>query len=186
MSTVTTIAGQLDAKGLKVAIVATRFNDFIVDRLVGGAQDYLERHGLDTANITLVRIPGVADAYVFGLPDARWGRRPAAGVELTPDAPLISTRTLREARSQRLSKLYVPEQISIVDELPRSGIGKIDRAACEALAIPHPTSPVSPVVTISLGVASCIPSAESSAEFLVAQADAALYRAKKAGRNRVC
>ena len=58
MSTVTTIAGQLDAKGLKIAIVATRFNDFIVDRLVGGAQDYLERHGLDTANITLVRIPG--------------------------------------------------------------------------------------------------------------------------------
>ena len=58
MSTMTTIAGQLDAKGLKVAIVATRFNDFIVDRLVGGAQDYLERHGLDAANITLVRIPG--------------------------------------------------------------------------------------------------------------------------------
>ena len=58
MSTVTTIAGQLDAKGLKIAIVATRFNDFIVDRLVGGAQDYLERHGHDTANITLVRIPG--------------------------------------------------------------------------------------------------------------------------------
>jgi diguanylate cyclase (GGDEF)-like protein len=60
------------------------------------------------------------------------------------------------------------------------------RTACEALAKPHPTSLVSPVVTISLGVASCIPSADSSAEFLVAQADAALYRAKKAGRNRVC
>jgi diguanylate cyclase (GGDEF)-like protein len=60
------------------------------------------------------------------------------------------------------------------------------RVACEALAMPHPTSPVSPVVTISLGVASCIPSAQSSAELLVAKADAALYRAKKAGRNRVC
>lgn len=58
MSTVTTIAGQLDAKGLKVAIVATRFNDFIVDRLVGGALDYLERHGLEASGITLVRIPG--------------------------------------------------------------------------------------------------------------------------------
>ena len=58
MNAVKTIAGQLDAKGLKVAIVATRFNDFIVDRLVGGAQDYLERHGLDPADITLVRIPG--------------------------------------------------------------------------------------------------------------------------------
>ena len=58
MSTMTTIAGQLDAKGLKVAIVSTRFNDFIVDRLVGGALDYLERHGLASENITLVRIPG--------------------------------------------------------------------------------------------------------------------------------
>mgnify|MGYP003249936471 FL=1 len=58
MNAVKTIAGQLDAKGLKVAIVATRFNDFIVDRLVGGAQDYLERHGLDPVDITLVRIPG--------------------------------------------------------------------------------------------------------------------------------
>ncbi|MEG6503893.1 MULTISPECIES: 6,7-dimethyl-8-ribityllumazine synthase [unclassified Desulfovibrio] len=58
MSTVKTIAGQLDAKGLKVAVVATRFNDFIVDRLVGGALDYLERHGLDMENVTVVRIPG--------------------------------------------------------------------------------------------------------------------------------
>ena len=52
MNQVKTIAGRLDAKGLKVAIVATRFNDFIVDRLVGGALDYLERHGLDPADIT--------------------------------------------------------------------------------------------------------------------------------------
>ena len=58
MSTVTTIVGQLDAKGLKVAIVAARFNDFIVDRLINGALDYLERHGIDDADVTLVRVPG--------------------------------------------------------------------------------------------------------------------------------
>lgn len=58
MKAITTIAGQLDARGLKIAIVAARFNDFIVDRLVGGAIDYLERHGLDPASLVLVRVPG--------------------------------------------------------------------------------------------------------------------------------
>jgi diguanylate cyclase (GGDEF)-like protein len=60
------------------------------------------------------------------------------------------------------------------------------RITCEARAIAHPASPVAPVVTISLGVASCIPGEELSPAFLVAQADAALYRAKQEGRNRVC
>ncbi|MDD2966275.1 MAG: 6,7-dimethyl-8-ribityllumazine synthase [Desulfovibrionaceae bacterium] len=52
------IEGQMNAAGLHFAIVATRFNDIIVDRLVGGAVDYLTRHGADKANITIIRIPG--------------------------------------------------------------------------------------------------------------------------------
>ena len=55
---VSTIEGQLDAKGLKFALVAGRFNDFITERLVGGAVDYLTRHGGDRENITIVRVPG--------------------------------------------------------------------------------------------------------------------------------
>ena len=58
MAHIKTIEGQLDAKGLKVAIVASRFNDFIVDRLVGGAVDALVRHGASREDLTLVRIPG--------------------------------------------------------------------------------------------------------------------------------
>lgn len=53
-----TIEGKFDAKGLKFAIIASRFNDFITDRLVSGAVDYLVRHGADHKNITLIRIPG--------------------------------------------------------------------------------------------------------------------------------
>ncbi|MBX7183920.1 MAG: diguanylate cyclase [Vicinamibacteria bacterium] len=60
------------------------------------------------------------------------------------------------------------------------------RRACEARAIPHPASPVGPVVTISLGVAACVPKDDNSSAALVAEADAALYRAKREGRNRVC
>ena len=53
-----TIDGQLSARGLKVAIVAARFNHFIVDRLVEGAVDALARHGVADGDITLVHCPG--------------------------------------------------------------------------------------------------------------------------------
>lgn len=45
-------------KGARFGIVASRFNHFIVDHLVGGAIDALVRHGADDANITVVRVPG--------------------------------------------------------------------------------------------------------------------------------
>jgi 6,7-dimethyl-8-ribityllumazine synthase len=44
--------------GAKFAIVASRFNHFIVDHLVGGAIDALVRHGVARTHITVVRVPG--------------------------------------------------------------------------------------------------------------------------------
>lgn len=64
MMHVKTIEGQLNAKGIKFAILASRFNDFIVDRLVGGAVDYLVRHGADREDITIIRIPGAFEMPV--------------------------------------------------------------------------------------------------------------------------
>ena len=45
-------------KGARFAIVASRFNSFIVDRLLEGALDALVRHGAELSNITVVRVPG--------------------------------------------------------------------------------------------------------------------------------
>ncbi len=59
------------------------------------------------------------------------------------------------------------------------------RQACEARAIPHPASRVASVVTISLGVAVRVPSDATFSDSLVVDADAALYNAKRDGRNRV-
>jgi 6,7-dimethyl-8-ribityllumazine synthase len=52
------VDGQLTGRGLKVAIVAARFNAFIVDRLVEGAVDALVRHGVGDGDITVVHCPG--------------------------------------------------------------------------------------------------------------------------------
>jgi diguanylate cyclase (GGDEF)-like protein len=56
--------------------------------------------------------------------------------------------------------------------------------AVEVLALPHELSPLGRV-SVSIGVAAAVPEQEASAEALVARADAALYEAKKQGRNQV-
>lgn len=52
------IEGMLNASGYKIALVASRFNDFMVDHLIGGAVDSFVRHGGKEDDITTVRVPG--------------------------------------------------------------------------------------------------------------------------------
>lgn len=53
-----TSEGSLNAKGLRFAIVTSRFNSFISERLVGGALDALARSGAAEADIEIVKVPG--------------------------------------------------------------------------------------------------------------------------------
>ena len=52
------IQGNLIAKELKIGIAAARFNEFIVSKLIGGAEDGLLRHGVSDEDIDLVWVPG--------------------------------------------------------------------------------------------------------------------------------
>ena len=52
------IEGEFNARGLRFGIVASRFNDFIVNRLVDAAVDTLLKNGADAADIEVVRVPG--------------------------------------------------------------------------------------------------------------------------------
>ena len=52
------LEGKVIAKNLKVAIVAARFNSFIVSKLIDGAEDALLRHGVNDDDITLSWVPG--------------------------------------------------------------------------------------------------------------------------------
>ncbi len=53
-----TYEGQLEARGLKVALVLSRFNSFITERLLEGAKDALLRHGAGDDDLAVVRTPG--------------------------------------------------------------------------------------------------------------------------------
>ncbi|HVJ91185.1 MAG TPA: 6,7-dimethyl-8-ribityllumazine synthase [Labilithrix sp.] len=66
-------------KGAKFGIVASRFNHFIVDHLVGGALDALVRHGADAENITVVRVPGAWEIPVAVQRLARGSAEASAG-----------------------------------------------------------------------------------------------------------
>ncbi|MDR1070530.1 MAG: 6,7-dimethyl-8-ribityllumazine synthase, partial [Gracilibacteraceae bacterium] len=52
------IEGKLIGQGLKFCLVASRFNEFITSKLIGGAEDALLRHGTLPENIDLVWTPG--------------------------------------------------------------------------------------------------------------------------------
>ena len=56
-----TIEGELLARDLRFAIIAARFNDFVVEPLLRGALDALRRHGVSDKQIEIVRVPGAFD-----------------------------------------------------------------------------------------------------------------------------
>jgi 6,7-dimethyl-8-ribityllumazine synthase len=52
------IEGKLDARGLKIGIIVSRFNNFVTEKLLEGALDGVKSHGGEDENITIVRVPG--------------------------------------------------------------------------------------------------------------------------------
>ncbi len=59
MNNINLVEGKVVApEGMKVGIVASRFNEIIVNKLLGGAVDGLVRHGVDEKNITAAWVPG--------------------------------------------------------------------------------------------------------------------------------
>lgn len=104
----------------------------------------------------LLRVPGVADAYIFGAPDGTWGRRPVGFIERGGAAAPAAggpagiaagvagqrARTLSDRRfaqevaqvaAPQLSRMYQPKHLFALPRFPRTGIGKVDRAALRRL-----------------------------------------------------
>ncbi|MBQ8926823.1 MAG: 6,7-dimethyl-8-ribityllumazine synthase [Oscillospiraceae bacterium] len=68
------VEGFYEGRGLKIAIVAARFNEFIVSKLIGGAHDCLIRHEVADKDITLAWVPGAFEIPVAAKRLASSGR----------------------------------------------------------------------------------------------------------------
>jgi len=68
-----TIEGKVVAEGIRIGIVASRFNEFIVNRLLSGAVDGLVRHGVLDENITVAWVPGAFEIPLVADKMARSG-----------------------------------------------------------------------------------------------------------------
>ena len=68
------LEGNLLAQGLTIAVITSRWNHFIGDRLVEGALDAIARHGGDTSKVTVVHVPGAFEVPMAARKVAESGR----------------------------------------------------------------------------------------------------------------
>lgn len=68
------IDGSTDAGGLRVALVVSRYNDFVTDRLLAGALQALEQAGAAEDDLAVVRVPGAFEVPAAAMKVARTGR----------------------------------------------------------------------------------------------------------------
>ena len=84
---------------------------------------------------SVLDVPGVADAYVYGAADDVWGRRPVALIERDSTAAGASPHLAAHVRAHlegAHSRISRPDRVIALPAFPRTGIGKTDRRALEA------------------------------------------------------
>jgi O-succinylbenzoic acid--CoA ligase len=124
-----------------------RYRTFVTDDLahlvdhrihiVGRIDDVIVTGGvkIDPAVVesVLVRVAGVTDVVITGVPDAEWGNTVVAVVQAGPDVT-PDLATIRAAAAYAQGPAAAPKHLVVVSDLPRRGPGKPDRAAIGALA----------------------------------------------------
>ncbi|WP_025780276.1 long-chain-fatty-acid--CoA ligase [Brevibacterium sp. VCM10] len=70
--------------------------------------------------------PDVSEAAVIGVPDEKWDERPVAYVVANPGAE-VTRDAIVETLSARFAKWQMPDEVRVVDEMPRTSVGKLDK-----------------------------------------------------------
>jgi fatty-acyl-CoA synthase len=99
-------------------------------RLVDRTKDLVKSGGEWISSVELeneiMAHPSVREAAVIGVPDERWGERPLACV-VPEDGEDLNADALREFLSDRVAKWWIPERVEIIDEVPKTSVGKFSK-----------------------------------------------------------
>jgi fatty-acyl-CoA synthase len=115
---------------LRTGDVATISPDGYV-RLVDRTKDLVKSGGEWISSVELenaiMASPKVAEAAVIGIPDEKWSERPLACVVLASGVDEFSLDELREFLSSRVPKWWIPDDMEIIDEVPKTSVGKFSK-----------------------------------------------------------
>jgi acyl-CoA synthetase (AMP-forming)/AMP-acid ligase II len=107
-------------------------------RLVGRIKELIIRGGENVSpgevEEVLMSHPAVADAAVFGIPDAKYGEQVAAAVALAGE---VDERALLDHCRERLTAVKVPSVVHVLPEIPRTPTGKLQRRRVAAAVYPE-------------------------------------------------
>jgi O-succinylbenzoic acid--CoA ligase len=106
-------------------------DDSGVLRVLGRVDDAISTGGLTVlpqlVEVALASHPAIAECAVFGVADDRLGQRVVAAIVVAPGHAAPTLAELRQHVASTLAATAAPRECHVVDELPRRGIGKVDR-----------------------------------------------------------
>jgi fatty-acyl-CoA synthase len=135
---------RFDNGWLRTGDVARIFPDGTLE-IVDRTKDLVKSGGEWISSVELERVlaahPAVLESAVVAVPDERWGERPAALIVLN-DGVLPDPAEIRRFLGERVASWWVPDYIEFVDQLPKTGVGKIDKRRLRDEYIPRLRSQV--------------------------------------------
>ena len=109
------INGELTAAGLKIALVASRFNSFLVEQLVKGAVDAFTRLGGDEADLTLVRVPGAYELPVVAKKLAEGGVDAVVCLGAVVQGATAHADLINQATAKAFSEISIATGVPVLD-----------------------------------------------------------------------